>query len=302
MGEFDLIARYLRPLAGEGAMDLRDDAARAYGRVLSKDVLVEGTHFLPTDPLDLLAQKALRVNMSDLIAKGATPEAYMLGIVWPKRLDEAAFSQFAEGLDRDQKAHGLQLLGGDTTRGEALVISVTMFGAPCGDRPILRSGGRPGDCLCVSGTIGDGFLGLQAALAGDEQGAGAFHLPKPPFGAERSVAAYAQASLDVSDGLIADARHLAKESGLALRIRAEAVPLSDTGRRYAGNKQLTDLLTGGDDYQTLCLVGADDVRKMSGFTVIGEVIANGVAGTVETVLPDGRVWQTEAGGWDHFAQ
>ena len=304
MGEFDLIEKHFAPISADGAFALKDDVARQYGRVLTKDLLVEGTHFLPSDPLDLVARKVLRTNMSDLIAKGATPEAYMLGLVWPRTRGEDEFALFASGLRREFEDHDLPLLGGDTTRGELLVISVTMFGRPLQQgtlQLVLRTTGQPGDLLCVSGTIGDGLLGLEAAKRGDRAAAQRYHLPEPPFGAEALVAQHARASIDVSDGLIADAQHLCRPGELSLHIQASQVPLSAAGRKAAAEGRLKALLTGGDDYQTLCLVPPDRVPSMTGFTVIGEALNPTTHEGVQVTMPDGTLWLPERGGWDHFA-
>ncbi|NNU16331.1 thiamine-phosphate kinase [Parvularcula sp. ZS-1/3] len=299
MAEFERIARYLQPLAGEGAMELRDDAARAYGRVLTKDVLVEGTHFLPGDPIDLLARKALRVNASDLIAKGAEPEAYMLGLVWPEARGEAEFASFCDGLRVEQELTGLELLGGDTTRGPCLMISVTMFGVRTGPE-ILRSGGEVGDMLMVTGTIGDGLLALEAAKEGQADAAAAYYLPPVPYGAEFAVSAHANAALDVSDGLIADTRHLAEESKIGIRLFAGRIPLSAAGKKAASEGRLPDLLTGGDDYQSLMLCRVEEKISDDRFTVIGEAMDGLPPGHVEVLMPDGELWVPEKGGWDHF--
>lgn len=310
MGEFDLIARYLRPLAGSGAMGLTDDAARSFGRILTKDMLVEGVHFLRSDPLDLVARKALRVNMSDLIAKAARPTAYMLGLVWPKRLNELAFKTFAEGLEFEHNAHGLQLLGGDTTSGDQLVVSVTMFGEPMRPDPLLRSGGEDGDLLVVTGRIGDGVLGLEAARlapAADDSAAWPYRVPQPPFAEAAFIAKHAKASLDVSDGLLADAEHLAKASKVDLVIQGHCIPLA--APLGADEKSVLRQVTGGDDYQTLFLMSSEgeaqlDAAQAGGLqlTVIGRAQAlSGAKAAVELRTADGRVLVAPSAGWDHFA-
>lgn len=306
MGEFERIARYLAPLAGDGAHGLKDDAAEAFGRVLTKDLLVEGVHFLSTDPLDLVARKALRVNESDLIAKGASPERYMLGLGWPERLGDEDFAAFCRGLEAEQRDTGLALLGGDTTSAPVLTISVTMMGVPLGGSAVRRSGGRPGDLLLVSGAIGDGLLGLEAARRApprDDAQALPYRLPAIASGAEHLVAEHASASLDVSDGLVADAGHLARASGVTLRIAANDVPLSPEGRAAALGGRLAELLTGGDDYQVLCLVPPEKVPACAPvFTVIGEALPQGEEGPgVDVRQADGsRMILPEAAGWDHF--
>ncbi|MEM6748485.1 MAG: thiamine-phosphate kinase [Pseudomonadota bacterium] len=310
MGEFDLIARHLAPLAGPGARGLIDDAAERAGDVITKDVLVEGVHFLPSDPIDLIARKALRVNMSDVIAKGAQPTAYLLGLVWPANRDASAFEQFAAGLKAEQELIGITLLGGDTTAGPALMISITMLGRP-GDRGMIgRDGAKPGDAVMVTGTIGDGVLGLKAAKANpgaDDQGAMPYRLPTVPLGLHSVIARYAKGSLDVSDGLIADAGHLAKASGVGVRIDADAVPLSAAGQKAKESGHFVPLLTGGDDYQALFTIDPSDIDHVQAeapaglkVTQIGRVTDDRTPGTVRLVGSDGKEILIKQGGWDHF--
>ena len=290
-------------------MGLDDDAARAFGRVLTKDILVEGVHFLPTDPLDLVARKALRVNMSDVIAKGARPAAYMLGLVWPSRLGEEGFAAFARGLDAEHQAHGLRLLGGDTTSGQHLVISVTMFGEPLFTTPLLRAGGEAGDLLVVTGEIGHGVVGLEAARnapPADDPGALPYRLPQPPFAEAGFIAAHAKASLDVSDGLMADAKHLAEASGVDLTIDLQHVPFADNPG--ADEKLALRQMTGGDDYQTLFLLAKDGERHLVEaqqhglrLAVIGRAEAMaGPEGIAPLRAADGRLLSISSDGWDHF--
>ncbi|MEM1380896.1 MAG: thiamine-phosphate kinase [Pseudomonadota bacterium] len=307
MSEFDWIARYLRPLAGDGSQTLTDDAAYAFDCVLTKDLLVEGTHFLPTDPLDLTARKALRVNMSDLIAKGARPDAYLLGLVWPKHLGEASFETFCSGLAQEQADHGLRLLGGDTTVGDTLTISVTMFGTLQSQAPILRAGGQPGDLLVVTGTIGDSLLGLEAArktTPADDLNALPYRLPQLPFAEAAFIAEHARAGLDVSDGLIADAQHLATASGVDIVIETHNVPLSDAGER--ASQRLPELLTHGDDYQTLFLIAPTTAEPLKNaqiqglsLTTIGRAqTASGDRPRVIAIGRNGQELNFSRPGWD----
>jgi thiamine-monophosphate kinase len=305
VSEFGLIARHLAPLSGEGAFGLKDDAALFGGFVLTKDVLVEGVHFLPGDPLDLVARKAVRVNLSDIIAKGARPRAYLLGLVLPKERGEQAVEAIAKGLREEQSGSGLALLGGDTTTGPCLMLSITMFGEPGPRGMVRRSGGKAGDRLFVSGTIGNGLLGLEAAQAGDAEGAMPYRLPAIPLGVEDVIAAHGSAALDISDGLIADAGHLAAESGVSLRIEAKRVPLSPAGQRASEKGRLTELLTHGDDYQALLLVPEEAVgalRKAWPEEVRLTEIGWAEPGSGVTLVSEsGEVIEAEKPGWDHFA-
>lgn len=312
MDEFGFIEKYLRPLAGQGALGLIDDAAQLGAAMVSKDLLVEGVHFRADDPLALVARKALRVNVSDLVAKGCRPRSYLLGLVLPADYGEQELAEIAAGLAQDQDVYGLSLLGGDTTRGKAgapLVLSVTMIGDMPVAGAVLRSGASPGDRVFVTGTIGDAGLGLRR-LSEDGTASGplvdAYRVPGPPADLTEAIAQFASASLDVSDGLVADAEHLAKASGVCVRIDADKVPLS--GDAQIATKEETGLrfvLTCGDDYQTLFAVppsGIAPIQEKAAaagvrVTEIGEVCA----GTGVTVTSDrfGQLTFSQS-GFRHF--
>lgn len=316
--EFETIARLLRPLAGDpAARGLADDCAVlpvGGGRdlVLTHDTLVEGVHFLPGDPLDLVARKLLRVNLSDLAAKGAEPFGYLLSTAWSPRCDWTAREAFARGLAEDQAAFGLTLLGGDTvgTPGP-LTVGATMLGwCPTGAAP-SRAGARPGDLLLVSGTIGDGALGLRAAR-GDLEGphaaalAGRYRLPEPRL-VLREAVRRARSAADVSDGLVADAGRLAEAAGVGLELDLERLPLSPgaagwlAGQADAEAAWLT-LATGGDDYELVLAAAAADVEAMTAeaaragvpLTPVGRFGGDGV----RTRLRGRPVTVTRA-GWRH---
>ncbi|MGI4976721.1 MAG: thiamine-phosphate kinase, partial [Janthinobacterium lividum] len=164
--EFGLIARHFRPLAGEGSLGLADDAAvfvPPAGRalVVAADAMVAGVHFLPDDPAETVGRKLLRVNLSDLAAMGAVPFAYLMTVSAPVGTPDAWFAGFAAGLAADQAAFGVRLLGGDTTSTPGpMTLSLTVLGSVVPGCAVLRSGARAGDGVWVSGTIGDGALGL----------------------------------------------------------------------------------------------------------------------------------------------
>lgn len=267
-GEFDIIARYFAPLATDaGAYGLTDDAAVVGPFVVTKDLLVEGVHFLQKDPRDLVAKKALRVNLSDLAAKGAKPFGYLLGCVWPVGVKENAIADFARGLAEDQDLFKLSLLGGDTTvhadKGAPLTISVTMIGAPSASGIIRRSGARPGDDVYVTGTIGDAGLGLRALQGAIKPSAAAkkhlvdrYRLASPRLAIGGALAGLASASIDVSDGLVADAGHIAQTSDVAIDLVASKIPLSPTASQWRCAQEdqdaaIADLASCGDDYEIL---------------------------------------------------
>lgn len=273
IGEFDLIARFLKPLATEpGAFNLEDDAAiipvpEGKQLVMSKDVLVGNVHFFPNDLPDLIARKALRTNVSDIISKGAEPAYYALGLCFPEKADIAFIEAFAHGLAVDQNLYGMSLLGGDTTRSiNDFMISVTIYGFSDGQEPVTRMGAKPSDVIYVSGTLGASALGLLSfkeperfnganeALLTDLQDA--YLLPQPPYGLQSIVADYASASMDISDGLLVDCGHLSRASGVSAKIQQEHLPFSDGVRAMLEtNPKLLDLaVQGGDDYQCLMTI------------------------------------------------
>jgi thiamine-monophosphate kinase len=273
--EFDLIARLMRPLTfgAPEALGLLDDAAVLSPRldedlVISADMLVEGVHFLSSDPLDQVAQKLLRTNLSDLAAKGAEPYAYFLSIAWPERCGWAQRQLFAQGLERDQRAYGLKILGGDTVSTPGpLTASVTILGRAPRGRAVLRSGAKLGDVVLVSGHIGDGWLGLQAALSGqDKPSLTRYRIPEPRTALIDPLRRWAHAAADVSDGLIADAGHICAASGLRLELQLDDVPLSAEGRAFAGRHAdragcLLILASGGDDYEVVLTMDPADVAE-----------------------------------------
>src|SRR5881398_2866985 len=217
-GEDSLIARYFRPLATDpGAFNLADDAAlfKPSGDdiVVTTDAVVEGVHFLPDDPPDTVARKALRVNLSDLAAKGAAPAGFVLTLAL-RDAGEVWLEPFALALGEDAKAFGCPLLGGDTVSTPGpLMISITAFGRVPRGKMVHRSGAKPGDRVVVTGTIGDAALGLDilkggaaaAALAGDaaarEMLTGRYCVPQPRNALATAVRDHAHAAMDVSDGL-----------------------------------------------------------------------------------------------------
>jgi thiamine-monophosphate kinase len=231
--EVDIIQAAFAPLTlgVPGSFGLQDDAAFVpspqTGLIVTQDQVIEGTHFLTSDPIDMVARRLVRRNLSDLIAKGGVPHAAFLSLAWPKSRPLSEILIFAEGLgdDLSQLCSHCPLLGGDTSLIEGpMVASLTMMGKPTtpSGQPVLRSGAQIGDILCVSGTIGDAWLGLQVRLgaipvAGLEACVRVAMAPAPPkHELARLVGAYATASVDVSDGLLRDAGHIASMSGVRL--------------------------------------------------------------------------------------
>lgn len=292
--EFDIIARCFAPLAEDkAARGLLDDVAvwspPAGALALTADAIVEGVHFLPGDPIATVAQKALRVNLSDLAAKAARPLGYLLTLAWPNTRPAAEIADFARGLAADQARFGLTLLGGDTVATPGpLTVSITMIGSPRSAAAPTRSNVQPGDDLWVTGVIGDGWLGLQAAQGGCQDLApahrdaliGCYRTPEPRLDCAELIATHANASMDVSDGLLADAGKLAGASKVALTLSLVAMPTSPAGEAWlAGQPDATlarlALATGGDDYQLL--FSAPPARRAA-IAALGLAVRIGFAG------------------------
>jgi len=317
--EFSLIYKHFRPLAGPAALALGDDAAVLApppGReiVIAADAMVQGVHFLPDDPPDLVARKLLRTNLSDLAAMGAAPLGYLLTVSVPRATPDAWFAAFAAGLAADQAEFGLALLGGDTTSTPGPVsLSLTILGTVAPGAALRRNGARPGDGIWVTGTIGDGALGLLAAQGqvADSAGhlAGRYRLPRPRLALAQHLPGIAHAAMDVSDGLVQDLGHLCRESGLAATIAAADVPLSPAAATLvaADPALLHRCLTGGDDYELLLAVPPEQEAALHAaasatqtpVTRIGRFTAGTPAVTV--LDPAGTPWPAATGGWSHFA-
>lgn len=302
-GEDRFIARFFRPIAGAaGARGLMDDAAvltppEGCDLVLTKDAIVAGVHFFPDDPPAAIARKLLRVNLSDLAAKGAAPLGALLAFAMPKELPDAWVEAFAAGLGADADLHGCPILGGDTVSTPGpLTLSLTAFGAVPRGAFVPRTGARPGEAILVSGTIGDGALGLQlrlgaheaafAALSQDQRG----HLldrylnPQPRLALAGALRAHASAAMDVSDGLAGDLAKMLAASGCGGRLEARRVPLSGAAAAAIAAEPalLATALSGGDDYEILACVPHEAVPAF-------------VAAAAEAGVPVALIGETQEG-------
>jgi thiamine-monophosphate kinase len=327
-GEFELIARYFAPLARgfPGAFGLLDDAAviappPGHELVAKTDAIVVGVHFLHDDPPDIIARKALRVNLSDLAAKGAVPRAYMLDIMLPKTVTEEWIAAFARGLAEDQNEYGVHLIGGDTdsTPGP-LTIAIMAFGDVATGRMLRRGGARAGDTVFVTGTIGDAALGLtvqRGSLANLDTNAAhvlvdRYRLPRPRVTLGPLLIGIANAALDVSDGLLADLGHLCEASELTAVIEAPLVPLSTAVRAVLATNagHITTVLTGGDDYEILFTAPPEAVNELAELsrtldvpiTAIGRMRSPSIEKRRQiTVLDEsGEPLIFDRSGWTHF--
>jgi thiamine-monophosphate kinase len=281
-GEDHLIAKYFRPLVTHpGALGLLDDAAvlkppAGCDLVVTKDALVGGMHFFADDPADAIARKALRVNLSDLAAKGAAPAGFLLALALPKEILPDWLQAFANALGEDAAAYGCPLLGGDTVRSPGpAMISVTAFGTVAHGSMVRRSGARMGDRVFVTGTIGDAALGLR--LRKDAQAskhwkldatrrqhlAARYLIPQPRNALAEAARTHAHAAMDVSDGLVGDLQKLCAASGVAAEIEVSRVPLSEAARAVleADPAAIETILTGGDDYEIVCTIAPERVSS-----------------------------------------
>ncbi|TRO94509.1 thiamine-phosphate kinase [Glycocaulis profundi] len=322
-GEFGYIARRLAPLAAdfEGAFGLTDDAAEiapseGCALILTADTLVAGRHFLENEDPATAARKALRANLSDLAAMGARPLAYLTSVVWPLDAADALKEGFADGLAVDQAIFGIHLIGGDTTAADGpWMIGVTAIGEVPKGRAVRRSGARPGDLLMVTGTVGDAGLGLEIASGRLEAGEGAdvllarHRLPEPRVALAEAVQAHAAACIDVSDGLIADAGHVAEASGLGLRVDLETLPLSAPARAWLAQQgdpaqAAVFLATAGDDYELACAVPEDRAEAFAAACAEAGTSATAVGRFGEdegvTVHHHGSPVRIEQAGFTHF--
>jgi thiamine-monophosphate kinase len=320
-GEDDLIARYFKPLATDpGAFALTDDAAIIAGSggdlVVTTDAIVEGVHFLPGDPPHTIARKALRVNLSDLAAKGAVPAGFLLTLAL-RAVDDNWLTEFAHALGEDAKAFGCPLLGGDTVSTPGpLSISVTAFGRVPAGRMVRRNGARAGDVVVVTGTIGDAALGLSLLKHGSETGSPAaqsaliarYRVPEPRLRIAAAVRDHASAAMDVSDGLAGDLAKLCKASGVTAEIKLEQVPLSPAARVGLAKKLVTieHLISGGDDYEVLCTVPESRLAEFMAAAAAQRVEATTIGviragdGPPVFVSANGRIVTLKRGSYSHF--
>lgn len=324
-GEQKLIAEIFAPLAKHpGAFALGDDAARVSLRagqdqIVTTDTLVEGVHFMAKTPPGLIAQKALRVNLSDLAAKGAKVRAYLLNIAVPGDVNRNWLKKFAAGLAADQDFFGCALIGGDTVRTSGpLVITVTALGTVPKGKMVRRAGAMPGDLVFVSGTMGDGVLGLAEArrdkiLAGLTQHhrkmvKHRYLLPQPRVELAPILVRFAHAAMDISDGLAGDLAQLCRASHLTARIDVGDIPFSAAARTWVARnpEHVVRLVTGGDDYEILCAIPPGRAKAFERAAARARVPLTPIGTFVPGVLPpvfaraDGHDLAFETMSFSHF--
>lgn len=325
--EFDIIRRYFAPLseAAPGAYGLGNDAAvwrPADGceAVITTDCMVAGVHFLPDDPPATVAAKLLAVNLSDLAAMGARPAVYTVATAWPKDTEENWIAAFASGLAEVQAAAGVTLVGGDTVSTPGpMVLTLTAIGEVRSGMALPRGGAKAGDDVYVSGNIGDAALGLRVLRgeltpgdkADGEYLIGRYRQPTARSALGTGLAGVASAAIDVSDGLVQDLGHIARESGVNIVINRDDIPLSHALTTALGEDQkLWDLVfAGGDDYELAFTAPPEAAAEITGLanstgtavTRIGTVEVPGADGPVVRVLDaDQRIVPVGRQGYRHF--
>lgn len=324
VGEAAIVGEFLAPLTegDEGAAGLTDDCASLSPRpgtdlVVTTDSLIEGVHFFPGD---VPAFKALAVNVSDLIAKGALPERYLLTLALNKSPTRAFMSRLVDGLAQAQREFGCRLIGGDTDHTPGpFTMTITAIGALPSRTIVRRSTARPGDIIAVTGTIGDAGLGLAlrqdpacavAAGLGELQSAelvARFDRPVPRLGTAALVREFASAAMDVSDGLAKDLGRLVAASGVGADVRLDAVPLSNAARAMCerGAVRRENLIASGEDYEVLFTLSADKWARLEAVASKQKIpvrkfgsITPGPGVTWRDA--QGRPLQLQSVGWDHF--
>lgn len=296
--EFALIAEIFAPLAkaDAGSFGLTDDAAiiappAGKDLVVTADMMIAGVHFFADDAPDMIARKLMRVNLSDLAAKGAIPHGYLLTVALPRTVTMAWLRKFSSGLALDQGEFGFNLLGGDTTATDGpLCLSLTAMGWVARSQMVRRAGAKIGDDIYVSGTIGDAALGLALrsgqGIAGlpdihNDFLLGRYLLPEPRNHLVPALTGLAHAAIDISDGLVADLGHVLHASCVGAMVQVSEIPLS--GATCAALElhavTLEGLISGGDDYELLftCLpehrekLAEISLRTGVGLTRIGQI-------------------------------
>jgi thiamine-monophosphate kinase len=328
--EFALIERWFAPLSGSGSFGLKDDAAiltvpgdsgPERDIVVTNDAIAETVHFLPSTDPALIARKAIRTNLSDLAAKGATPFAVSLALGLPPEWDAKWISRFGAGMKSDCQAYGIELNGGDTFRSPGgAVVSITAYGHVARGGYASRLGASAGDVLFVTGTIGDAVAGLAIARREGSRTSAQrwlekrYLLPQPRVEAVSLIERYASAAMDISDGFIGDLEKLCKASGVSVEFPAASMPVSRQARDWlSGNGRgisLEALLTGGDDYELLIAVPKANVasfeRGASGLpfavTRLGTLEAYRGAVAVRLLDSSGKAMKFNRKSYLHFGE
>lgn len=307
--EFDIIRQYFQRRIDDEQLllGIGDDGAvirprHGHDQVVVTDTVIEGRHFPPQFPAADIGWRALAVNLSDIAAMGATPRFAFLNLSLPFAVEDW-LQEFARGFFECAQASNTLLAGGDTTQGP-MSITVTVIGEVPQGQAVRRSGARPGDFVCVSGTPGEAAAGLELLQQGVHEHAlvQRFRRPQPRLALGVALRDIATAMIDISDGLLADLGHVLAASGVGARIDIDKLPVSGALLEYA-ERPADYVLAGGDDYELCFTVPADQRNRLTSMgegdvTVIGEITAERALRVVD---PDGNDWQPLRRGWTHFS-
>lgn len=310
-GEFELIERFTRPFTrGEGVrVGIGDDAAvlrppPGEELVVTVDAVVEGVHFTRRFRPEEIGWKALAVNLSDLAAMGARPLWALVALATPPAAGPDRLARIGRGIAACARRHALSVVGGNVTAARELSLTVTVIGSVAPGRALLRTGGRPGDLLVVSGTLGDAAAGLRPGASPRLRARQRRPLPRLALG--RGAVGIARAAIDLSDGLLQDLGHLCAASGVGARLEVDRLPLSPAYRAAARTLRdpLEGALSGGEDYELLLAVPPSRLaalqlaarRARTAVTVVGAL--EGAPGV--RVVRDGRLLHPRRGGHDHL--
>lgn len=318
MGEFELIKRYFYQSARAFGvqMGIGDDCALLQppeGKLLavSMDTLVGGIHFPRNADPELIAERTLRVNLSDLAAQGAEPLWFTLGLTMPK-VDERWMEGFARGLFAVADEYNIALVGGDTTRGP-LAITIQVHGAVSSEHALMRANARAGDIIFVTGNVGDAAAALAVIRQELTVGKAAFNYfmshyyrPQPRIKEAKMLHGISTCAIDISDGLLADLDHICEESGVGASIDLERIPVSTALNKVAEAEQIADwALAGGDDYQLCFTVPAANLGKVEALIEAGKLHATAIGEIVKgsgvKVLLEGEEFEPKRRGFNHFA-
>lgn len=320
MNEFEIIERFFAPLTmGQtGSAGLKNDAAvvcvpEGYELVVTSDTLNEGIHFLSGTNPEYIAKKALRANLSDLAAMGAEPLCYQLNLAFPEKPDLGWLSTFSNSFLEDNREFNIYCSGGDTTRigGDDLSVSITAIGVVPKGKAVRRSGAKDGDCIIITGGIGDAVLGLkclQAAMEEYDYAVSRYLVPQPRCDIVKALRQYANAATDISDGLLADLCHIAQASGLGVALDFDENPFSSDVQfaMQDGIISFDEAVKGGDDYELVFAVSPEnvplvfDALKTKGLSpfCLG-VFTSEVTDLVLSDKDQERISDTDS-GWVHF--
>ncbi len=313
MDEFSLIAKYFKPLAANfaGSLNLSDDAAiisppEGCELIITKDAISEGIHFIGNESPDLIASKALRVNLSDLAAMGAQPLCYFLALMLPKNTSEQWLEKFASGLKQTGEEFSIHLAGGDTTATNGnLSISITAIGSVPKGVALRRNGAKIGDDIYVSGTLGDSALGLQLLSSRAQPRdldkdffINRYLTPQPRISLGVSLRTIANSAMDISDGLAQDLGHICTASNVGAVIYSDKIPTTN-------KQQLEAALSGGDDYELLFTAPPEKsetiknlAKKLSlPLTCIGKITSGN---SVQVLDENGKEITLNKKGFSHF--